>query len=162
MRIERVLAVDPGKMTGLALVERRGSEVSLVCSTELAEHEVVPAVRRIMTGWDRRLPGNPPLRLVIERFTVTVETAKKASAAVYSLEMIGAVKQVCRDVGYPLEAIVFQSPYQAKEPFPNPKLKELGMWHRGGAGHALDAIRHALTYLVGSGMGAGVNSEKDL
>jgi hypothetical protein len=36
----------------------------------------------------------------------------------------------------------------AKNMFPNKALKILKFWHVGGAGHALDAIRHALLALV--------------
>jgi hypothetical protein len=35
--------------------------------------------------------------------------------------------------------------------FPNEALKKLEYWHRGGAGHALDAIRHGLLYLAKNG-----------
>jgi hypothetical protein len=32
--------------------------------------------------------------------------------------------------------------------FSNEKLKKLEFWHKGGEGHALDAIRHAVLRLV--------------
>jgi hypothetical protein len=35
--------------------------------------------------------------------------------------------------------------------FPNPALKHLGIWHKGGEGHANDAIRHGLLALVKTG-----------
>jgi hypothetical protein len=35
--------------------------------------------------------------------------------------------------------------------FPNEALKKLDYWHKGGEGHALDAIRHGLLYLAKKG-----------
>jgi hypothetical protein len=51
----------------------------------------------------------------------------------------------------PTESIIFQSPADAKAMFPNEKLKKIGYWHKGGEGHALDAIRHAVLRLAKSG-----------
>lgn len=150
MRVERVLAIDPGKMTGIAHLIRHDDTVKLVDSVELPEDSVVPYVRPIIEEWRPLHDGAYPLRVVIEKFTITVETAKKSQSP-FSLEMIGAVKQVCRDNDYPLAAIAWQKPSEAKGAFPNAKLKRLGLWHRGGEGHALDAIRHASLYLARSG-----------
>jgi hypothetical protein len=55
------------------------------------------------------------------------------------------------DAGRNADDIYFQSPADAKAMFPNPQLKKLGYWHRGGEGHALDAIRHALLRLAKTG-----------
>jgi hypothetical protein len=145
-----VLSVDPGKMTGLAHMLRQGDDVSIIESCELDEDSVIPWVRPIIEDWRPRKTGEYPLRVVIEKFTITLETAKKSQSP-FSLEVIGAVKQVCRDNDYPLAAIAWQKPSEAKGAFPNPKLKRLGLWHVGGEGHALDAIRHASLYLARSG-----------
>jgi hypothetical protein len=79
-----------------------------------------------------------------------METAKNSQAP-WSLEMIGVLKQVCRDYHYPLELVYAQRPTEAKNVVPNPKLKRLELWHRGGAGHANDAIRHAVLCLIKRG-----------
>ena len=79
-RFERVLAIDPGKLTGLAYLTRTDSEVRLVTSAERDEAGVVPWIRPIVEGWEPSQPGEFPLRVVIERFTITVETAKKSKA----------------------------------------------------------------------------------
>jgi hypothetical protein len=52
------------------------------------------------------------------------------------------------DIGREPDDIYFQSPADAKAMFDNPKLKKLDYWHKGGEGHALDAIRHGLLRLV--------------
>ena len=49
------------------------------------------------------------------------------------------------------EGIIWQMPVDAKRMFPNEALKALGTWHRGGEGHANDAMRHALLRLVKTG-----------
>lgn len=145
----KVLAIDPGKLTGVAYLVKSNNLVDIIATAELNEDEIIPFIRPIIEDW-RGDGDSYPLRVVIERFTITIETAKKSQAP-FSLEVIGAVKQVCRDAGYPLDAIAWQSPTEAKVPFPNEKLKRLGLWHKGGKGHALDALRHAATYLVRSG-----------
>lgn len=149
-RLERVLAIDPGKLTGVAYMRRFDNEVEILQSAELDEDSIIPWVRPIIYSWHPERPGEFPLRVVMETFTVTIETAKKSQAP-FSLEVIGAVKQVCRDYFYRLDTIAWQTPNDAKESFPNAKLKRIGLWHRGGAGHALDAIRHGSLYLSRSG-----------
>jgi hypothetical protein len=150
VRVEPVLAIDPGKLTGVAWLTRVGDSVTLEDSVELSEDEVIPFVRPIIAKWRADGAGAIPMRVVIEKFTITIETAKKSQAP-FSLEVIGAVKQACRDEGYPVAAIAWQTPGDAKESFPNPKLKRIGLWHRGGEGHALDAIRHGALYLARTG-----------
>jgi hypothetical protein len=82
-----------------------------------------------------------------ERFTITAQTVRNSQAP-YSLEQIGVLKHLCRESGHSVDAISFQAPVDAKRMFPNEVLRGLGIWHRGGAGHANDAIRHALLALV--------------
>lgn len=151
MRHERVLAVDPGKLTGAALMVRLGDEVSIIWSAELNVYSTSGAekLRSEIKGWDQH--DDTLLRVVIEKFTITPETGRKSQEASWALRTTGAVELMCVEAGYPLDAIVWQTPAAAKNAFPNPKLKRLGLWHRGGAGHALDAIRHASLYLVTSG-----------
>jgi len=55
------------------------------------------------------------------------------------------------DNGKAMDDIYFQPPANAMAMFDNKKLKKLEYWHKGGAGHALDAIRHALVRLVAKG-----------
>lgn len=91
-----------------------------------------------------------PLEVVCERFTINAQTVRNTQAP-YSLEQIGILKQCLMDIGVAPDDIYFQSPADAKAMFTNEKLKKLGYWHKGGEGHALDAIRHGLLRLVKSG-----------
>lgn len=166
--IERVLAIDPGKTTGQAVLERRrgldGSEhrVRLLDSVETKDGDTIDYVRSVYGQYGP--PPNehsPRLRIVVESFLITARTTAKSQEVSHALRTIGAVEQACRDLGYPLAAIAWQRPDQ-KKAFPNPRLKTLGFWHRGGGGHALDGIRHGLIYLTGTGIMAELNEQNIL
>jgi len=142
-----VLAVDPGKATGIALFSREeGSDPVLEWSKEVQAEEFAEAVRSVLWAPEKR--GH--LDIVCERFIINAQTVRNSQAP-YSLEQIGILKQCLLDSGRPMNDIYFQSPADAKSMFDNPKLKKLGYWHVGGEGHALDAIRHGLLKLVKTG-----------
>lgn len=139
-----VLSVDPGKATGIALFSLEpGAEPFLMLSVEVQQEEYANVLRRIL--WDPTIRHH--LDVVCERFTINSQTVKNSQSP-FSLEQIGILKQCLLDVGRPVDDIYFQSPADAKAMFDNKKLKKLEYWHRGGEGHALDAIRHALLRLV--------------
>lgn len=139
-----VLAIDPGKTTGMALFSREGlSEPVLEWSKELEQHEVAEAIRS--TIWLPTIRHN--VDVVCERFVINAQTVRNSQAP-YSLEVIGIVKQCLHDNGRAMDDIYFQAPADAMTMFDNKKLKKLEYWHVGGGGHALDAIRHALLRLV--------------
>jgi hypothetical protein len=148
IRTDRVLAIDPGKATGLAWLRQDEGKIFLDNSFEAGPDEIIEMIRPSLADWKPVRDGQPPLRIVMERFTITAMTAQKSQDATWALETIGAVKQACRDAEYPLQAICWQKPAEAKTAFTNDKLKSLGLWHRGGEGHALDAIRHGTLYLA--------------
>jgi hypothetical protein len=142
-----VLAVDPGKATGIALFSRDGAaEPVLEWSVEVQQEGYAEVIRKVL--WDPAMRYN--LDITCERFTINAKTVKSTQAP-YSLEQIGILKQCLMDNGRPADDIYFQSPADAKAMFDNPKLKKLEYWHRGGEGHALDAIRHGLLRLVKTG-----------
>lgn len=140
-----VLAVDPGKATGMALFSlETGQEPAMIWSGEFQQHEYASPIRDAL----RAFRGD--LEVVCERFTINAQTVKNSQAP-FSLEQIGILKQCLMDEGRPADDIYFQSPADAKAMFPNESLKKLGYWHKGGEGHALDAIRHGLLRCVKSG-----------
>lgn len=143
-----VLGVDPGKASGIALVSwgpEEDNELEVVYSLEAQPEEFADEIK-IGLGYMK----NELLYVACESFTINAQTAKNSQAP-WSLENIGVLKHLCREAGYPVENIAFQAPVNAKNMFPNPALKTLGTWHRGGEGHANDAIRHALLRLVHAG-----------
>lgn len=140
-----ILSVDPGLASGVALINTEADpEYVQMGSWELAPYETLDAVEKTIETY----AADFDLRIVVERFTITAETGKKSQAP-FSLELIGAIKWICRKADLPEPAL--QSPADAKNFAPNPRLKALGLWHRGGHGHALDALRHAVLYAVKNG-----------
>jgi hypothetical protein len=143
-----VLSVDPGKASGIALFAFiEGGEPELLWSGEYQQEEYARPIREALGDAIMR---SIPIEIVCERFTINSQTVKNSQAP-YSLEQIGILKQCLMDIGVAPDNIYFQSPADAKAMFTNEKLKKLGYWHRGGEGHALDAIRHGLLRLVKSG-----------
>ena len=140
-----VLAVDPGKATGMALFSlESGQEPVLIWSGEFQQEEYANPIRDTLATY------GDTLDVVCERFTINAQTVRNSQAP-YSLEQIGILKQCLMDAGRKPDDIYFQSPADAKAMFDNKKLKKLEYWHKGGEGHALDAIRHGLLKLVKTG-----------
>lgn len=143
-----LLAIDPGKATGIAFFSKEdGQDPVLIESGEYQQDEYAKPIRQALA---HSLMSNQPLEIVCERFTINAQTVKNSQAP-YSLEQIGILKQCLMDMGRSADDIYFQSPADAKSMFDNPKLKKLGYWHKGGEGHALDAIRHGLLRFVKTG-----------
>jgi hypothetical protein len=136
-----ILSIDPGKATGMALFSlEQGQEPVMLWSGEYQQDEYAKPIRETLSLY-------PEVEVVCERFTINMQTVKNSQAP-YSLEQIGILKQCLMDAGRNVDDIYFQSPADAKAMFDNPKLKKLEYWHRGGEGHALDAIRHGLLRCV--------------
>ena len=148
MSTKYVLSVDPGKATGMALFSfTLGQDPILLWSGEFQQDEYAKPIRQSLALYG---PEEGGIEVVCERFTINAQTVKNSQAP-YSLEQIGILKQCLLDADRPADDIYFQSPADAKAMFPNPALKKLEYWHRGGEGHALDAIRHGLLRIVKSG-----------
>ena len=143
-----ILAVDPGKASGICLFEyQEGQEPVMVWSGEYQQHEYAFPIRKAFAYAQSQ---GARLEVACERFTINAQTVKNSQAP-YSLEQIGILKQIMMDFGRDPEDIFFQTPADAKAMFSNEKIRKLDYWHRGGEGHALDSIRHALLRLVKSG-----------
>ena len=146
--IKYVLAVDPGKATGVVFMSWNGSDPvpNVILSKEVQPEEFALVIDTVLNTY--RNEDN--FTVVCERFTINAQTVRNSQAP-YSLEQIGVLKHLCRTNMYDPEKIVLQSPADAKNMFPNPVLKKLGTWHVGGEGHANDAMRHALLRFVKTG-----------
>jgi hypothetical protein len=132
----------------MAWMRGEGGRVQLEKTYEAQPEEVIVLLRESLEDWRPHEPGQPPLRIVVEQFIINAQTVQKSQEASWALRTIGAVEQALRDAEYPLLAVAWQRPSEAKTAFSNEKLRNLGLWHRGGAGHALDAIRHGALYLA--------------
>jgi hypothetical protein len=83
--------------------------------------------------------------IVVERFVITTRTGELASPD-WSLKVCGALEYlVWKHWGLNgEETIAYQGASEAKRLVPNTVLRRVGIWHRGGAGHARDALRHGV------------------
>ncbi len=144
-----ILAVDPGKATGVSCFTwtPKDTEPVLEWSAEVQPDEFAAPIRGIIA---KAISEDYVLDIVCERFTINAQTVRNSQAP-YSLEQIGVLKQIMRDAGMSDNELKYQSPSDAKRMFPNEALKKLEYWHRGGGGHALDAIRHGLLFLAKNG-----------
>lgn len=139
-----VLACDPGLLSGLCLLRR--DPFGLEWSDEL---EWVENARKV--DETLRTLGGENVDVVAERFTITVQTAKNSQQGI-SLEVIGQLRLLSLAHGAaPNGEISLQSPNDAKNFVTNPRIRALGVWHKGGHGHALDAIRHGVLRLTRTG-----------
>lgn len=140
-----VFSVDPGLASGVALLNTVDDPgIIQMGSWEMNPYETMDATQNIIDTYK----DDFDLRIVVERFTITAETGKKSQSP-WSLEIIGAIKYICHKNRLPEPAL--QTPSDAKNFVPNARLKALGLWHKGGGGHAMDALRHAVLYAVKNG-----------
>lgn len=143
-----VIAVDPGKATGVACFGlTSGDEPEMIMAGEYQPHEFAAPLRSLLS--ECSVEG-VNVEIVCERFTINAQTVRNSQAP-YSLEQIGVLKQIMRDHGMTDNELKFQSPADAKRMFTNEGIKKLGYWYKGGEGHAIDAIRHGLLYLAKNG-----------
>lgn len=138
-----LLAIDPGKKTGWSEIQYDESTFNLVVTAELDVDEVFET---LLNGIDDPEAHHPDV-IVIEDFRITVGTGKLGSPD-WSLRLIGAVEYLGFKYDIP---VVKQFPSNAKAFSTNEKLRAVGMWHKGGAGHANDSLRHAMLYMVKHG-----------
>lgn len=132
-----IIAVDPGKRTGLASLRLEDAgRPGFFESWELDCWEAVDWI-------DRRL--HKVTELVCEDYIITMQTLKKTRGENWSLESIGALRYLTRRADVPF---TLQQPGDAKRFATDTKLDRMG-WHRPTAGgHADDAARHLLLYMV--------------
>lgn len=132
-----VLAYDPGLVTGWALWNPLTQDFT---SGQIeGRHAFYRAVEGIMDS------GYRP-EVVGEKFTIGPQTMKKTKQY-DALYINGVVDYWAAKHGF---SFTLQTPAQAKNFASDDKLKTLG-WHKPtSGGHANDASRHMLTYLVGN------------
>ncbi len=126
-----IIAIDPGKITGIATWSQRTETFERF---EMSEQEVYTWLRGI----------TPALHIwVIEAYTVTARTAQ-LSQQLEALYIIGAVRYKLSNYGM----LPLMRPPSDKRFATDAKLKALGFWSPSAGGHANDAARHLLNYLV--------------
>lgn len=129
-----VLGIDPGMMTGFALYD---TEADVIDLSELSWQEACTYMENTCASF------GADLAIAIERFTITIQTAKDSQAP-WSLMQIGVAEYLGRK--YNCE-FTLQQVASAKRFSADWRLKALG-WYVPGLSHARDAARHTLLYLV--------------
>jgi hypothetical protein len=134
-----VLGVDPGLLTGVALARftvPKGCEL-------LESHEL--EFNDLLDYFTAKIPEAS--HLVIERFIINQRTVSNSQAP-WSLEATGVARAVALQNDMKVN---MQSAADGKSAVDNQMLRRLDLWHRGGEGHANDAIRHTVAFMIRRG-----------
>ena len=139
-RVTRVIGVDPGTTTGIAVVEfTSGQDPFLLLGRQLPWDPAAVAV----FGQVELAARYRPSVAVCEAYTLTSRSAQRGqSGAEDAMEMNGVVRYACLLYG------VDFAPRQksaSKKAATDASLKAAGLWQRGKP-HVNDAIRHCLVY----------------
>lgn len=133
-----LLSIDPGLATGVSLFNTEDLQNPyLLSSNEYGIMEFYDYMELTMETY------SDELMIVIEGFIISEETAKKTPAP-WSLELIGFTRYMCWKYQIPMTT---QQPVE-REFTSHGMLKELGFWHVGGEGHAIQSMRHAVVWMV--------------
>lgn len=130
-----IVSFDPGKLTGFADWE----DGKLLETRELTTEDVYTWCAGIFAG-----EFFAPDVIVCEAYVISQRTVR-GSAQPWSLELIGLLRFVAYETASKFE---LQQASAAKSFATNDRLKANGFWHVGGEGHANDALRHLVLYLV--------------
>jgi hypothetical protein len=131
-----VLAVDPGGTTGMVLWDMLYQGVVYVL--ELPHVDVGFMLEQLIETY------RPDV--VCESFTITANTVSNSQAP-WSLKQLGVAEYLAAKYHV---LYVEQLPVTAKKFATNERLKNLGLYIPG-KGHATDAVRHLVIYLVSQG-----------
>lgn len=136
--VKRLLAVDPGLMTGVSMVDVSDLDSpKVIWSGEWDIETFHTKIDELMKNEDGELG------LVYENYIITDETSKKSQQP-WSLHLIGVMNYFGWKYSVP---ITIQKPSD-KQFASNERLKSVDFWHVGGAGHANDSLRHAMVWIV--------------
>lgn len=141
-----IIAVDPGKMTGVAIWNEENETEKFVAF----EQDVTTFFDWIHTTVHSQVEahGADNVQIVCESFIITPATGKNSQAP-WSLELIGVCRFLCHRYG--LKPLKLQSPAVAKTFATDQKLRAVD-WHTKARGHANDAARHLMTYAATNGL----------
>jgi len=137
-----LLACDPGKLSGfvvLDITDFETEEPSVVVAEEFEQQ----ATCSHLHWW---IANAQNIEIVMEDFVITTQTGKKSAVDTrIPLEIIGVGRYFANLYSKPF---TLQKPAAAKNFVDNDRIRDVGLWVKGGAGHHKDAMRHAILYLV--------------
>jgi hypothetical protein len=131
-----LLGIDPGLATGICLID----------ITNMDDPESVDDAEWTIEEFHDNIEGlmeSGQISVVMENYYITPETGK-LSPQPWSLHLIGVVLFLAHKYGV---KVVLQKPSQ--KPFATTeRLQSVGFWSKGTEGHAIDAYRHAMIWIV--------------
>lgn len=132
-----ILAVDPGKKSGLAKFRSDLNEVYI--GYEMSRFELLDHIYGTFEMWGGE-PRNPNRILVVaEKYIITPKTSQ-LSQQPDALKINGVLEWICYKF---LQVYEEQSQSTAKKIAQDKRLHDLGLYY-AGRGHANDATRHLL------------------
>ena len=133
----RVVAIDPGETTGIAVYDSEWAEQPPLWTTSVqGQMNAIEIIKRELS-FDADL-------LVIEEFRISAGTARKSrGGSNTAIEIIGAAKWLAHCAVVPVR---MQSPSSVMGFMTNDKLRRLGFYVPND--HARDAVRHLAYYLI--------------
>ena len=137
-----MLAIDPGKMTGIAAYDSKSGALG-VCEKDVEGTGPDWSYDYLFSLIERFTPSY----IVCESFRITANTAKNTQAP-WSLELIGVARLAAGIHGSNFQ---LQAPGDAKGFSTDAKLRALGWYNPSKGGHQNDATRHLLAMLVKRG-----------
>ena len=136
-----VAAVDPGLRSGVAMVDFWPDGNCHSIASELPVEDMLDWCEQII------VPENHLTVVTCERFVITPKTVTNTHQP-WAIEMTGLVRVFAERAGVPFTQYTAA---KAKGAVTNDMLREVGLWHRGGKGHANDALRHAIVAAIERG-----------
>ena len=142
-----LIALDPGKVTGIATLRTPTQDVvSFEDTWQGAVEFVEEALTKSRAAFVKDGTYYPDVGVVYESFTPRPGAYTWQPEALYC---IGAIEYLAWKTGM---TAAKQSPAQAKSFATNLQLKRMGWYHATKGGHANDALRHLLRYSVKQGL----------
>lgn len=128
-----IIAIDPGKMSGLAAYH----------DEQFRAYEMNPldTIEYVDSAWSQT---GGDIEVVAESFVISERTIKTAPQR-DALDILGWLTIESQRRGF---EFTMQTPAQAKKFATDDKLKALDWYERTKDGHANDAARHLLVYLM--------------
>lgn len=143
-RSHYLVACDPGLMTGLGVIDVTDMDNPRpLMAWEVSLFEFYDTMEEIIEK-----TKDVKVTIVYEDFIITPETAKKTPQP-YSLWLIGVMQYLCykHDMAFEVQKPADKA-FIPNTKDGNTKLRKVGFWYKGGAGHANDMYRHAVVWLV--------------
>lgn len=152
----RVLGVDPGTTTGLAVLDVGGPVPQALYRRQFEWNDAGDSVSRWTAQMRMALGEGRLVRAVVtcERFTVSPATARRGQSYIEdAMGMIGVVRRACAINGIEM---VYGQVSAAKKLVSDDMLKKFGL-HERGQKHSNDAFRHCMLFCVKTHLIRGVH-----